>query len=103
MSGPGSSPDRTAIATCWTAPHDGAGALFWLMPAAATASSPYEACVSASIPFFLSRLDDVLSSGDTGLSRTITEVYRSNVRVTPAACSTAPSSASSAPRWASTG
>ena len=50
MSGPGSSPDRTAIATCWTAPHDGAGALFWLMPAAATASSPYEAYVTASIP-----------------------------------------------------
>lgn len=29
---------------------DGADALFWLMPAAATASSPYEAYVSASIP-----------------------------------------------------
>jgi predicted TIM-barrel fold metal-dependent hydrolase len=35
------------------------------------------------VPFFLSRLDDVLSPGDTGLSRTITEVYRSNVWVTP--------------------
>jgi uncharacterized protein YbjT (DUF2867 family) len=29
---------------------DGADALFWLMPAAATASSPYEAYVTASIP-----------------------------------------------------
>ncbi|UOX93045.1 NAD(P)H-binding protein [Amycolatopsis sp. FBCC-B4732] len=29
---------------------EGAGALFWLMPADATASSPYEAYVSASIP-----------------------------------------------------
>ncbi|MEV5717674.1 NAD(P)H-binding protein [Amycolatopsis mediterranei] len=29
---------------------DGAEALFWLMPAAATASSPYEAYVTASIP-----------------------------------------------------
>ncbi|MBE1495927.1 putative TIM-barrel fold metal-dependent hydrolase [Amycolatopsis lexingtonensis] len=35
------------------------------------------------VPFYLSRLDDVLSPGDTGLSRTITEVYRSNVWVTP--------------------
>lgn len=35
------------------------------------------------VPFYLSRLDDVLSLGDTGLSRTITEVYRSNVWVTP--------------------
>ncbi|SFW70807.1 amidohydrolase family protein [Amycolatopsis australiensis] len=35
------------------------------------------------VPFHLSRLDDVLSPGDTGLSRTITEVYRSNVWVTP--------------------
>jgi predicted TIM-barrel fold metal-dependent hydrolase len=34
-------------------------------------------------PFYLSRLDDVLSPGNTGLSRTITEVYRSNVWVTP--------------------
>ncbi|HWD01166.1 MAG TPA: NAD(P)H-binding protein [Amycolatopsis sp.] len=29
---------------------DGADALFWLMPAAATATSPYEAYVSASVP-----------------------------------------------------
>jgi uncharacterized protein YbjT (DUF2867 family) len=29
---------------------DGADALFWLMPAAATASSPYEAYVAASVP-----------------------------------------------------
>src|SRR5256885_2274803 len=29
---------------------DGADALFWLMPASATASSPYEAYVTASIP-----------------------------------------------------
>src|SRR3954454_7346611 len=29
---------------------DGADSLFWLMPAAATASSPYEAYVTASIP-----------------------------------------------------
>jgi uncharacterized protein len=35
------------------------------------------------VPFYLSRLDDVLSPGDTRLSRTITEVYRSNVWVTP--------------------
>ncbi|GLY77191.1 amidohydrolase family protein [Actinoallomurus iriomotensis] len=35
------------------------------------------------VPFFLNRLDDVLSPGDTGLSRTITETYRSNVWVTP--------------------
>lgn len=35
------------------------------------------------VPFYLSRLDDVLSPGDTGLSRTITEVYRSNVWITP--------------------
>jgi predicted TIM-barrel fold metal-dependent hydrolase len=35
------------------------------------------------VPFYLSRLDDVLSPGDTGLSRTITEVYRSNIWVTP--------------------
>ncbi|MGW5383377.1 amidohydrolase family protein [Nocardia sp. NPDC003963] len=35
------------------------------------------------VPFYLSRLDDVLSPGDTGLSRTIAEVYRSNVWVTP--------------------
>ncbi|GIL26233.1 amidohydrolase family protein [Actinocatenispora comari] len=35
------------------------------------------------VPFYLSRLDDVLSPGDTGLSRTITEIYRSNVWVTP--------------------
>ncbi|WP_290060757.1 amidohydrolase family protein [Amycolatopsis solani] len=35
------------------------------------------------VPFHLSRLDDVLSPGDTGLSRTITEIYRSHVWVTP--------------------
>jgi predicted TIM-barrel fold metal-dependent hydrolase len=35
------------------------------------------------VPFFLNRLDDVLSPGDTGLSRTITETYRSHVWVTP--------------------
>ncbi|TVT60223.1 amidohydrolase [Amycolatopsis rhizosphaerae] len=35
------------------------------------------------VPFYLSRLDDVLSPGDTGLSRTITETYRSNVWITP--------------------
>lgn len=35
------------------------------------------------VPFYLSRLDDVLSPGDTGLSRTITETYRSHVWVTP--------------------
>ncbi|MFI5589539.1 amidohydrolase family protein [Amycolatopsis sp. NPDC051758] len=35
------------------------------------------------VPFFLSRLDDVLSPADTGLSRTITETYRAHVWVTP--------------------
>ncbi|WP_226361584.1 amidohydrolase family protein [Pseudonocardia sp. ICBG1142] len=35
------------------------------------------------VPFFLPRLDDVLSPGDTGLSRTISDTYRSHVWVTP--------------------
>ena len=35
------------------------------------------------VPFYLPRLDDVLSPGDTGLSRTITDTYRSHVWVTP--------------------
>ncbi|WP_333753528.1 amidohydrolase family protein [Streptomyces sp. IBSBF 2394] len=35
------------------------------------------------VPLFLNRLDDVLSSGGTGLSRTITGTYRSDVWVTP--------------------
>ncbi|MFK4541612.1 putative TIM-barrel fold metal-dependent hydrolase [Streptomyces tendae] len=55
------------------------------------------------VPFFLNRLDDVLSPGDTGLSRTITETYRSHVWGTPpAAWNTAPSPTSSVRRSGST-
>lgn len=35
------------------------------------------------VPFFLARLDDVLPPGVTGLSRSISETYRSNIWVTP--------------------
>jgi predicted TIM-barrel fold metal-dependent hydrolase len=36
------------------------------------------------VPFFLSRLDVAMTREDTGLSRTITDIYRNNVWVTPA-------------------
>ena len=35
------------------------------------------------VPFFLQRLDDMLPQGATGLSRTISDTYRSHVYVTP--------------------
>lgn len=42
------------------------------------------------VPFYLSRLDSVLPTSVTGLSRTITETYRGNVWVTPSGMFDAP-------------